>query len=79
MGFVAPQVTGLIINGHNDVGHWRVVFLIATAVYLLGNVVFVIFGRATEQDWNRTAAAAAPAAATTTTRRGGGNQQELQV
>ena len=70
MGFVAPQVTGLIINGHNDVGHWRVVFLIATAVYLLGNVVFVIFGLAAEQDWNRA----------TTTRRGrGGNQQELQV
>ena len=53
MGFVAPQVTGLITNGHNDVDHWRTVFLIASGSYVLGNTAFVILGDATEQDWNR--------------------------
>ena len=24
MGFLAPMVTGLIINHHNDVPHWKV-------------------------------------------------------
>ena len=54
MGFVAPQVTGLIINGHNDIKHWQEVFFIAAAVYILGNLVFVVFGKAVEQKWNRT-------------------------
>ena len=55
MGFVAPQVTGLIINGHNDVDHWRTVFLIASGSYVLGNAAFVIWGEAAEQDWHRAA------------------------
>lgn len=54
MGFVAPQVTGWIINGHNDIDHWRMVFLIAAGAYVVGNTVFVIFGQAKEQKWNRT-------------------------
>ena len=54
MGFVAPQVTGLIIKGHNDIDHWQEVFLIAAAIYIIGDIVFVIFGKAEEQRWNRT-------------------------
>ena len=53
MGFVAPLVTGLIINGHNDVNHWQEVFLIAGGLAIFGNIVFVIFGQAVEQKWNR--------------------------
>ena len=53
MGFVAPQVTGLIINRNNDVAHWRLVFLTASGVYFVGNLLFVIFGQAKEQSWNR--------------------------
>ena len=54
MGFVAPQVTGLIIKGHNDIDHWQEVFLIAAAIYIIGDIIFVIFGKAEEQKWNRT-------------------------
>ena len=25
MGFVAPMIVGVLINGHNDVAHWQVV------------------------------------------------------
>ncbi len=53
MGIVAPYVVGQIINDHEDVGHWRVVFLIAAAIYVIGNVVFVAFGSGKEQEFNR--------------------------
>ena len=26
MGFVAPMIVGFIINGQNDVDHWKLVF-----------------------------------------------------
>jgi len=53
MGFVAPTVTGFIVGGHSDVPHWRLVFFIAAIVYCVGNTVFLVFGTAKEQKWNR--------------------------
>jgi len=53
MGFVAPTVTGYIVGGHSDVPHWRMVFFIAAMVYCVGNTVFLVFGTAKEQKWNR--------------------------
>ena len=53
MGFVAPNVAGNIVEGHSDVPHWRMVFFIAAAVYVFGNTVFLVFGTAKEQKWNR--------------------------
>lgn len=53
MGFVAPMIVGKIIQGHNDVEHWQTVFWIATTVYIFGAAVFVIFGTAEEQSWNK--------------------------
>eukprot|EP00091_Calanus_sinicus_P000134 TRINITY_DN10058_c0_g1_i1.p3 TRINITY_DN10058_c0_g1~~TRINITY_DN10058_c0_g1_i1.p3 ORF type:complete len:103 (-),score=25.10 TRINITY_DN10058_c0_g1_i1:65-373(-) len=53
MGFLAPMVTGLIINHHNNVIRWKHLFWIATAVYTFGNTIFVIFGTSVEQKWNR--------------------------
>eukprot|EP00092_Neocalanus_flemingeri_P019684 GFUD01021319.1.p1 GENE.GFUD01021319.1~~GFUD01021319.1.p1 ORF type:complete len:503 (-),score=87.91 GFUD01021319.1:155-1663(-) len=53
MGFVAPTVTGYIVAGHSDVPHWRMVFFIAAMVYCVGNTVFLVFGTAKEQKWNR--------------------------
>jgi len=55
MGFVAPAVTGYIVEGHSDVPHWRMVFFIASLIYCLGNTVFLVFGTAKEQKWNRQA------------------------
>jgi len=53
MGFVAPTVTGYIVAGHSDVPHWRLVFFIAAMIYCLGNTVFLVFGTAREQKWNK--------------------------
>jgi len=53
MGFLAPMVTGIIINHHNNVTRWKHLFWIATAVYTFGNTIFVIFGTSVEQKWNR--------------------------
>merc|ERR550525_385668 len=53
MGFVAPQITGILIKGHDDLEHWRILFCLASAVYAVGNAVFVIFGTSQEQKWNR--------------------------
>lgn len=53
MGFVAPTVTGYVVAGHSDVPHWRLVFFIAALIYCVGNTIFVVFGTAKEQKWNR--------------------------
>jgi len=53
MGFVAPTVTGYIVGGHSDVPHWRLVFFIAAIAYCVGNTIFLVFGTAKEQKWNR--------------------------
>lgn len=39
-------------TGQDDIAHWRIAFDIAAVVYLVGNVVFVIFGSGEEQDFN---------------------------
>eukprot|EP00090_Calanus_glacialis_P040476 TRINITY_DN7059_c0_g1_i1.p1 TRINITY_DN7059_c0_g1~~TRINITY_DN7059_c0_g1_i1.p1 ORF type:complete len:505 (-),score=159.42 TRINITY_DN7059_c0_g1_i1:141-1655(-) len=53
MGFVAPTVTGYIVAGHSDVPHWRLVFFIAAISYCVGNTIFLVFGTAREQKWNK--------------------------
>jgi len=53
MGIVAPAVAGYLTDGHSDIPHWRMVFFVAAVVYLVGNSVFLIFGSAKEQSWNR--------------------------
>lgn len=52
MGFLAPGFTGFLINGHEDLGHWRFVFFLAAIIYFLGNMVFLVFGSTKEQPWN---------------------------
>ena len=53
MGFVAPMIVGIIINGQNDVDHWQLVFWISTVIYSVGSLVFVVLGSSEEQKWNR--------------------------
>lgn len=53
MGFVAPMIVGDMINNHNDQEHWQQVFWIAAEVYSFGTLMFIIFGSAKEQHWNR--------------------------
>lgn len=51
-GFLAPQLTGLIINHNETLSSWRLVFFLAAGINILGDVIYVIFGSANEQSWN---------------------------
>jgi len=51
-GFVAPYITGLIINGQQTQAAWRSAFLISSVVYLIFSTTFVLFGSAEVQPWN---------------------------
>ncbi|XP_040570382.1 sialin [Lepeophtheirus salmonis] len=51
-GIIVPSLAGIILNRHNNLEHWRIVFLMASASYLIGNTVFVLFGSGKEQPWN---------------------------
>ncbi|XP_023177805.2 putative inorganic phosphate cotransporter isoform X2 [Drosophila hydei] len=52
MSIIAPLLVGFIVTNEHDVEQWRVVFFIAAAIYLVGNGLFIIFGRASVQSWN---------------------------
>merc|ERR1711962_1662805 len=53
MGFISPMITGLLTKQHNDKAHWRILFCIASGVYLIGTITFIVLGTAKEQKWNR--------------------------
>ncbi|XP_013116292.1 putative inorganic phosphate cotransporter isoform X2 [Stomoxys calcitrans] len=48
----APLVVGAIVVDEESPEQWRIVFFITAAVYLVGNGLFLIFGKATVQPWN---------------------------
>uniref|UniRef100_A0A0A1WNA6 Sialin n=1 Tax=Zeugodacus cucurbitae TaxID=28588 RepID=A0A0A1WNA6_ZEUCU len=52
-GFLAPYVIGIIINHHETLARWRIVFWLAAAVNIGGNFIYLIFASATEQSWSR--------------------------
>ncbi|XP_068146982.1 putative inorganic phosphate cotransporter isoform X1 [Drosophila tropicalis] len=52
MSIIAPLLVGFIVTDEHDATQWRVVFFIAAAIYLVGNGLFVIFGKANIQPWN---------------------------
>jgi len=36
----------------NKVGNWKLVFLIAAAVYFVDNLIFIVFAKGEVQKWN---------------------------
>ncbi|KAH8401155.1 hypothetical protein KR009_003355 [Drosophila setifemur] len=52
MSIIAPLIVGFIVKDEHDPEQWRVVFFIASGFYLVGNTLFVIFGKASIQPWN---------------------------
>lgn len=52
-GFLAPYVIGIIINHHETLARWRIVFWLAAAVNIGGNFIYLIFASASEQSWSR--------------------------
>ncbi|XP_058526249.1 probable small intestine urate exporter [Ochotona princeps] len=49
-GAIAPTVAGILINQDSELG-WRNVFLISSAINIVGLIFYLIFGQAQEQDW----------------------------
>ncbi|XP_015524856.1 putative inorganic phosphate cotransporter isoform X1 [Neodiprion pinetum] len=54
MSIVAPLICGLIVTDLTDLTQWRTVFFISAGIYILCNLVFVLFGKAEVQPWNDT-------------------------
>ncbi|XP_053610016.1 putative inorganic phosphate cotransporter [Plodia interpunctella] len=52
IGIIAPLVAGAIIKDENNADDWRNVFYLSSAVYIVFNTVFVIFGSSETQPWN---------------------------
>ncbi|XP_049873430.1 putative inorganic phosphate cotransporter [Pectinophora gossypiella] len=52
IGLIAPLAAGALLKDETDPVEWRKVFFISSAVYVLSNTVFVIFGSCETQSWN---------------------------
>lgn len=52
-GFLAPYAVGLLIEGRETLGQWRVVFYLAAGINIGANLFYVAFSSAREQTWSR--------------------------
>ncbi|XP_063878516.1 sialin-like isoform X2 [Scylla paramamosain] len=51
-GFLAPAVTGMIINNQQTLSSWREVFHVVSLIYIFGGTIYLIFMSADTQPWN---------------------------
>lgn len=52
-GIIAPFVVGLITNNQETIARWEIVYYISMGLYLIGLFTYLIFGKGTEQPWNK--------------------------
>ncbi|XP_043796655.1 putative inorganic phosphate cotransporter [Apis laboriosa] len=52
VAIIAPMVCGLIVTQKKNVTQWNIVFYLSAAIYILGNLIFIIFGSTEIQPWN---------------------------
>ncbi|XP_072755550.1 putative inorganic phosphate cotransporter [Anoplolepis gracilipes] len=52
-GFLSPAIVGILTNNNQNVGQWRLVFLIAAANSIAGGIIYIIFGTSKQQPWNQ--------------------------
>ncbi|KAJ8721794.1 hypothetical protein PYW08_004196 [Mythimna loreyi] len=52
ISIIAPLVAGVVLKDETDPDEWRKVFYIASAVYVVGNTFYLIFGTSERQTWN---------------------------
>ncbi|KAB0792954.1 hypothetical protein PPYR_12574 [Photinus pyralis] len=52
-GFLAPYAIGMIIQGKETLGQWRMVFYLAAGINMGSNLFYVAFASAREQPWSR--------------------------
>lgn len=59
MSILGPLTVGFILTGSSNPSvvdaEWKTVFFLSAAIYIIGNLVFVIFGKAEIQKWNEPA------------------------
>ncbi|XP_069676543.1 putative inorganic phosphate cotransporter isoform X1 [Periplaneta americana] len=53
MGIVSPSITGILINGKQTLSQWAIVFYMSAAIYLATWTLYMLFGSADEQPWNK--------------------------
>ncbi|XP_042203100.1 sialin-like [Homarus americanus] len=51
-GFLAPIITGIIINGHQTLTRWKIVFIVTIIVNVSTNIFYNFFMSADVQPWN---------------------------
>lgn len=51
-GFLAPQITGHLLDMDNSIGQWQISFWISAMVYIPGFILFQIWGTDQLQSWN---------------------------
>lgn len=52
-GFIAPYIIGTMINGHETLAEWRLVFYLAAAFSIGGNFFYLLFASAEEEPWSK--------------------------
>ncbi|GIX89354.1 hypothetical protein CEXT_804531 [Caerostris extrusa] len=50
-GFLAPKAVGKLTENEKTLAQWRIVFIIAIAVYVVTGFLFIFFGSAKLQEW----------------------------
>ncbi|KAJ4428942.1 hypothetical protein ANN_25938 [Periplaneta americana] len=53
MGIFAPSITGILINGKQTLSQWAIVFYISATISLVTWILYMLFGSADEQPWNK--------------------------
>ncbi|XP_076684355.1 putative inorganic phosphate cotransporter isoform X2 [Andrena cerasifolii] len=49
---LAPLVTSVIVKDPSNVSEWRNIFFLSAVIYILGNLMFILFGTSKIQKWN---------------------------
>ncbi|XP_057320427.1 putative inorganic phosphate cotransporter [Microplitis mediator] len=52
VAILAPIIVGLIVTNESDILQWHTVFYISAAIYFIGNLIFVLFGKGEIQEWD---------------------------
>nr|XP_012143479.1 PREDICTED: putative inorganic phosphate cotransporter isoform X1 [Megachile rotundata] len=49
---LAPLVASIVVVDSSDVSQWRNIFFLSAIIYIVGNLIFVLFGTSQIQPWN---------------------------
>ncbi|CAD7076691.1 unnamed protein product [Hermetia illucens] len=52
MSLIAPLTVNAIVKDEKDPVEWRTVFVVSSGFYLVGNLLFIIFGKTQVRKWN---------------------------